>query len=90
MRSRVAADAHLSKTVESLKFAFIDQSELVRAAEAIRELDVDRLSKAEAKVLELLATDRTAAGAYFTSTYLPLRREQDKLLENFRSLTEKE
>ncbi len=87
---RTAADAHLSKTIESMKSSFYDKPELVRAAEAIRELDVDRLSKAENRVLELLVTDTAAASAYFTSAYLPLRREQDKLLENFRSLTEKD
>ena len=73
---RIAADAHLAKTIDALKAAFKDRPELQQAAEDIRELESKRLNTTEARLLELIARDREAANAFFNGTYLPVRREQ--------------
>ncbi len=84
---RLTADAHLARTIDSLKTTFSDRAEMLRAAEAIRDFDDSRLNKAETQIMDLAGKDGTAANALYTGTYLPLRRDQDRLLEEFRSLT---
>ena len=87
---RISADAHLTKTIDNLKSFFTDQPELIQAANEIRDFDNARLAQAEAQILQLVGTNRAAAASFYTDTYLPLRRQQERLLEAFRSLTEKE
>lgn len=82
----LAAGEHFTKTIDSLKSAFHDRPEVLRAAEAIAEFDKAQLNKAETQIMELLARDSAAANAFYTGSYLPMRRAQDKLLEAFRSL----
>ena len=86
----VAADAHISKTIEELLAMVSDQPEFGSEAVAIREIETDRLSKTKKKLLDLLGSDRNAAGVYFNITYLPLRWELDKRLDNFYRLSEKQ
>ncbi len=87
---RIAADAHLAKAIESLKAPFSERPDLMRAAEAIRENDNARLDKIEIQIMDLAGKDPTAANALYTGQYLPLRRAQDKLLEEFRVQTDRD
>jgi methyl-accepting chemotaxis protein WspA len=87
---RNTANAHLTKTVDALRNTFRDRPELLRAAEAILEFGATRLDKAEAQILDLSSRDSAAANTLYTGTYLPLRREQDKLLEELRALTDRD
>lgn len=87
---RTAADAQLAKTMETFRATFRDRPELLRAAEAIRDQDNSRLNKAETQIIDLAATDREAAGAAYKDTYLPLRREQDRLIDEFRATVDRD
>jgi methyl-accepting chemotaxis protein WspA len=83
---RAAADEKLNRTIESLKVTFRDQPEFLRAVEARRE----QLNRIETQILDLAATDRERANQIYTSTYLQQRREQDKQLDEFRALTDRD
>jgi methyl-accepting chemotaxis protein WspA len=87
---RDATDVHLGNTIESLRAMFSDRPELLRKVEQIRELDDGRLDKTEKQIIDLAGRDSAEANRVYTSSYLPLRREQDRLLDEFRALTDQE
>ena len=83
---RTSADEKMARTIEQLKVTFKDQPEFLRAVESRRE----QLNKTETQILEVAASDPARANRIYSETYLQQRRDQDKLLDEFRALTDRD
>ncbi len=80
---KLAADDDLSRVVAEMKAFLHDDPDLLRPLEAVGDFDDKKLNAVENQFMELAGRDRTAAMEFYAATYLPLRREQDKLVDAF-------
>ncbi len=83
---KLAADEDLVKVVTETKAFLHDDPELLRALEAVGDFDEKKLNAVENQFMEMVGRDRALAIEFYTTTYLPLRREQDKLVDTFVAL----
>ena len=88
-RKRVA-DENFSKAFEAIKPLLEEHPALLRAAQAIVDFDGTKLNRLENQLVELVGRDATAAIAFYTSSYLPARQEQAKLVDRFEQLVHSE
>ncbi|MEY2881003.1 MAG: methyl-accepting chemotaxis sensory transducer [Verrucomicrobiota bacterium] len=87
-KRKLDADAHLVKTVDSLKPLLQGQPELLKAVAAVGAFDESTLDRLENQLMDMVGKDNTATLAFYTSTYLPARHQQDGLIEKMLALTE--
>jgi methyl-accepting chemotaxis protein WspA len=85
---KTAADDDLTKIIGELKLNLRDRPELLRAIEAVGDFDDRKLNKVENQLTELIGRSDPAAPAFYTASYLPVRLELDKLVENFLTLSD--
>ncbi|MBS0630611.1 MAG: HAMP domain-containing protein [Verrucomicrobia bacterium] len=84
------ADDDLAKTMEEVKQTLQARPELLRAIETVAQYDEQNLNKRENELMALVARGDPGALAFYTSTYLPARKEMDKLVGRFHTLGEAE
>ena len=87
---KLAADADLIKAVDEAKLLLADHPRLVRALDDIGDFDAKTLNKLENQFMDMSAKDRAATTAFYTESYLPVRVEQDALVERFITQTREE
>ena len=85
-RKKAKADEELARLISELRPLLRDQRDLLRALEGISEQDVTELNVIEDKVLSLATTDPVGAQREYTEKYLPARRQQEQLLNDFANL----
>ena len=89
-RKKLKADEELTRVIGELRPLLRDQRDAqrdaYRALEAISDQETCELNVIEDKVLALAATDLAAARSEYTEKYLPARRRQEQLLNDFASL----
>ena len=88
-RRKLKADEELSRTIGELRPLLRKQPEALRALEAISDQDSAELNVIEDKLLTLAATDPAQARRDYTEKYLPARRKQEQLLDEFASRAER-
>ena len=86
-RKKSKADEELSRVISELRPLLRDQRDAYRALEAISDQDAAELNMIEDKVLALAATDPAAARRDYAEKYLPARRKQEQLLNDFANVT---
>lgn len=89
-RRKTEADADFVQAVATARQLMAGHPEVVRALDALAEFDDKRLNEIENRIGQQIGTDRAAATVAYTQAYLPLRREQDALLEKFETLARNE
>jgi methyl-accepting chemotaxis protein WspA len=89
-RRKSTADESLAKSIASAAAFVADRPELRHALAAVAEFDAQKLNAMKERILETVGKDRAAAINFYYESYLPARREQDKLLERFVQLVESE
>ncbi len=89
-RKKLKAAEELTRVIGELRPLLRDQREAQRdaylALNAISDQDTSELNVIEDKVLALAATDLAAARSEYAEKYLPARRRQEQLLNDFASL----
>eukprot|EP01035_Chromulina_nebulosa_P053876 gene53876-73710_t len=74
-----SADEKFTKALDRLRPLLQDHPELQRAAQAIANFDESKLNRLETQLVEMLARDGSGAVAFYNTSYLPAREEQEKL-----------
>ncbi len=82
-RRKLEADANLAAVVGETAAQLAGFPALTRELRAIGEFDAKKLNTVENRFMDMVGQDRAAATAFYTGTYLPLREEQDALVDHF-------
>jgi len=80
---KLDADSDLVKAVEEAQSMLARQPELLQALTAIGDYDAKTLNQLENKVMEMVASNPKAAAEFYSTDYLPARKEQDRLVGVF-------
>jgi hypothetical protein len=78
-KRRADAEDEFAATLGDLKDELAHDAGLVNNVKAVEEFHSKTLSPAEARLLELIEQDRSAATGYYKDTYLPAREAAAKL-----------
>ena len=87
---KVAADADLAKVFEETAGLDADRPELAQLLRAIADNDERKLNPLEAQFMNLVGQDVPAVTVLYNTGYLPLRADQDRLIERFVTTAEAE
>ncbi len=88
-KRKLDADSDLIKGADEIRPLAAHQPAVLKALDAISAFDEQTLNALENQVMEMVAADPAAAGKFYTETYLPARRQQDKLVDAFVSESRK-
>ncbi|MDB6174063.1 MAG: methyl-accepting chemotaxis sensory transducer [Chthoniobacteraceae bacterium] len=82
-KRKLDADADLEHAAEELRPLVSQLPQLLKALDAVAQYDKLTLNELENRVMEMIASDASAAGKFYTESYLPARRQQEKLVDAF-------
>ncbi|MEN9575038.1 MAG: hypothetical protein RL514_2893 [Verrucomicrobiota bacterium] len=88
-RRKLKADEELTRLLGELRPLLRQHRDQLRALEAVSEQDTSVLNVLEDRLLTLAATDPAQARRDYAELYLPARRKQEQLLNDFAKLSER-
>jgi methyl-accepting chemotaxis protein WspA len=80
---KAASDADLARTLEENSRLVVDRPDLAQMLQAVADFDERKLNPLEEQFTALVGRDAAAAATLYNATYLPLRKEQDRLIDRF-------
>ena len=88
-RRKLKADEELARLIAELRPALGKHRDLLGALEAVNDQDARVLNVIEDRLLALAAVDPEQARRDYAELYLPARRKQEQLLNDFANLAER-